>query len=186
MKETNAGSVYSPELIEFATVGVEFCALVEQAAAHRTTDFIDKASKVLPLLYLKTALLPPYEYSEEVDFVEEYITEESYEQVRSAVESLLGSYDSFLDARHSDMQYSDTPVGASIGECLADVYQQVGNLLGVVRQSNDRAIPQAIGRCLTYFGEYWGNRLLAAASALHELRYSEVYRTWEEEERAED
>ena len=84
------------------------------------------------------------------------------------------------------MQYSDTPVGASIGECLADVYQQVGNLLGVVRQSNDRAIPQAIGRCLTYFGEYWGNRLLAAAGALHELRYSEVYRTWEEEERAED
>ncbi|OWR78109.1 DUF5063 domain-containing protein [Porphyromonas gingivalis] len=186
MKETNAGSVYSPELIEFATVGVEFCALVEQAAALRTTDFIDKASKVLPLLYLKTALLPPYEYSEEVDFVEEYITEESYEQVRSAVESLLGSYDSFLDARHSDMQYSDTPVGASIGECLADVYQQVGNLLGVVRQSNDRAIPQAIGRCLTYFGEYWGNRLLAAAGALHELRYSEVYRTWEEEEKAED
>ena len=181
MKETNTGNVYSSELIEFATVGVEYCALVEQASTHSTADFIDKASKLLPLLYLKAALLPPYEYSEETDYVEEYIVEDAYEQVRNTIVALLGEYDSFLDARHADMRYSDTPVGASIGEYLADVYQQVGNLLGIVRQSNDAAIPTAIGRCRSYFAEYWGNRLIAAAGALHELRYGEVYRMLEEE-----
>lgn len=182
MKDQKDKTIYSPELIDFVTVGVEFCALLEQASTNQPLDFVDKASKILPLLYLKTALLPPYEYSDEIDVVEEYIQEDTYERVRMSVVTLMGEFDSFLDAQHADMRYSDTPVGASIGEYLADVYQQVGNLLGVVRQSNDSAIPLAIGRCRYYFGEYWGGRLLAAEAALHELRYSESFRYLEEEE----
>lgn len=163
---------YNTTLIDFAQVGVELASLLEQASEILRHDFIDQSVKILPLLYIKARLLPKYDYDPTLDYAPEYISEESYDFVGQAVAAKLGEYDSFLTTMLSDMQYSDAPMSASISEYLADVYQQVGNLLGVLREEETSMLPTAIGRCRYYFAEYWGRHLLAALQALHELSVS--------------
>lgn len=168
-------SIYTPTLIQFATTGVEFASLVERGDALR--PFVKSSLRLLPLLYSQVLTLPEYLYSPETDYIEEYITEQSYEQVRERIANILGEHDSYLTTASSQMQYSDTPLTSFISEAMADVYQHVGNLLGVLREQNELALPGAVGRCLLYWREHWGLTLCSALSALHA-----VYISLEEDE----
>ncbi len=165
-KEDNQ-SIYTPELIAFAQTGVEFASLLEQRGDKAV--FIHKLLKVLPRLYSLMLSLPSYFYNPEEDFIEEYITEESYEHIRGKLEALLGSDDLYLSTNHVDIEYSDTPIATSLSEQLSDIYQHVGNLLGIIRQENISALPAAIGRCRLYWQEHWGLALISALGALHQL-----------------
>ncbi len=160
-------SLYTQEVLEFAAVGVRLAALLEQASDQ--SSFIQQAVLQLPQLYLSTLRLPDYLYDSEMDYLEEYITEGAYEAVRGRISSLLGEGDAYLTTQSDQMQYSDTPIAAFISEALADVYQQIGNLLGILRDENEEALPAAIGRCRYHFSEYWGRELLEALTALHQL-----------------
>ena len=141
-------SLYTKEVLEFAAVGVRFASLLEQASSLSERAFVHEAILVLPQLYLSTLRLPDYLYSPEEDYIEEFVTEETYEGVRLRVAELLGEKDSFLSCQSEEMQYSDTPLAAFVSEYLADVYQQTVNLLGILRDENEEALPAAIGRCL--------------------------------------
>ena len=55
-KENNP--IYERNTLEFVTVALEFCTFVENAGNTGLFDFLDKAVKILPLLYLKATLLP--------------------------------------------------------------------------------------------------------------------------------
>ena len=77
--------------------------------------------------------------------------------------------DAYLSAQSQEMAYSDTPIAAFISEGLADVYQHVGNLLGILRDQNEEALLPAVGRCRYYFFEYWGQTLLESLTALHHI-----------------
>ena len=55
-KENNP--IYERNTLEFVTVALEFCTFVENAGNTGLFDFLDKAAKILPLLYLKATLLP--------------------------------------------------------------------------------------------------------------------------------
>ncbi|MDO4673393.1 MAG: DUF5063 domain-containing protein [Porphyromonadaceae bacterium] len=179
--EEKEQSLFTSEVIDFARVGVDFATLMEQNHNASYPDFIDKMTKILPLLYIQTKLLPEYSYDSETDYAPVYVTEESYDNIRSSTEVLLGQNDTFLTTQHEDMQYSDTPIGCSIAECLADIYQQVGDLLGTIREQDEMLLPSAIGRCLFYFHQYWGQRLTAALGALHSLCCLQVFGDEEED-----
>lgn len=160
-------NIYSPELIDFTAVGVEFATLVETPTEAR--ELVLGLLQILPRLYLQTMRLPEYLYSPEEDYIEEYITEYGYERVRGALADVLGEQDTFLRLSAEDAQGEQTPTLSFISECLADVYQHVGNLLGIVKERNELALPAAIGRCLALFREYWGEQLLTAQMAIHRL-----------------
>ena len=187
-------SLYTKEVLEFAAVGVKFASLLEQASSLGERAFIQEAILVLPQLYLSTLRLPDYLYSPEEDYIEEFVTEETYEGVRLRVAELLGEKDSFLSCQAEEMQYSDTPLAAFVSEYLADVYQQTVNLLGILRDENEEALPAAIGRCLFHFHSYYGLHLLEALTALHRLHTQllsssddeEDYRDDEEEDDEDD
>lgn len=110
-------------------------------------DFVDKATKLLPLLYLKASLLPEVESEEETE-LELSVSEDMYESVRSRIAGLLGERDSYLETFHADMRYSDTPIAAFISENLADVYQDTGNFVSLFRQGNEEVMQEAIALCL--------------------------------------
>lgn len=122
-KENNP--IYERNTLEFVTVALEFCTFVENAGNTGLFDFLDKAVKILPLLYLKATLLPEAEEDEDAE-PELTVTEDMYESVRNRIAGLLGEKDSYLETFHPDMQYSDTPIAAFISENLADVYQDTG------------------------------------------------------------
>ena len=169
-KKTNA--VYDRNTVEFVTVALEYCTFVEKASQMEVFDFVDKATKILPLLYLKAALLPEVEVDDMFD-PELHVTESMYDAIRTGVASLLGEHDTYLDTFRPDMAYSETPIAAFISEDLADVYQDVGNFVSLFRQGNEEVMQEAVALCRTNFCNYWGQRLLNALKALHDLRYSD-------------
>ena len=56
--EKEENPIYERNTLEFVTVALEYCTFVETAGNTGLFDFVDKATKLLPLLYLKASLLP--------------------------------------------------------------------------------------------------------------------------------
>ena len=169
MKENNP--IYERNTLEFVTVALEYCTFIEQAKDATLFDFTDKATKLLPLLYLKAGLLPEVEQDDDLE-LELTVTEDMYESAREHISDLLGEDDAYLETFHPDMQYSDAPIAAFISENLADVYQDTGNFVALFRQGNEEVMQEAIAICHTNFMEFWGQSLLNALKALHSVRYS--------------
>ena len=165
--------IYNKNTLEFVTVTLEFCALMETSSKHTLFSFSDKAVKILPLLYLKATLLPSIEEPYEEYDTEHFITENTYEAIRFRTADLFGEYDSFLETFHPDMEYSDTPVAATISENLADIYQDLGDFAALFRQENEVVMNQALYFCEENFRLHWGQKLLNALKAIHVVRFNE-------------
>jgi hypothetical protein len=169
--------LYSKNTLEFVTVAVEFCAFLENTRNVTLIPFLDRAVKLLPLLYLKATLLEHPEGAgkeEPDDCPEVFIDEETYEVVRTQLAAILGEYDTFLDTFHPDIKYSDTPIASTISENLADVYQDIGNFAAQFRQENEATMTGALAECEENFRLYWGQKLLNALKALHTVRFNEA------------
>lgn len=165
--------IYDKNTLEFVTVALEFCALVETVSQHTLFSFTDKAVKIIPLLYLKATLLPGMEEPEDDNEPEHFITEHTYEAIRYRIANLLGEHDSYLDTFHPDIRYSDTPIASTISESLADVYQDLGDFAALFRQENEEVMAQALYNCRESFRVYWGQKLLNALKALHVVHFNE-------------
>lgn len=179
-RQNSEGSIYSPQLIEFASVGVEFAGLVERAEDLRA--LLQGCLRTLPRLYSLMLTLPAYLYDAETDYIEEYISEHSYDRVRLRLSDLLGEYDTYLTTLADGVEYTETAVLAFISEQLADVYQHIGNLLGILREENEQALPLAIGRCHLYWREHWGASVCSVLGALHQAYLSLPEEDLEEDE----
>ena len=162
--------VYSKDIVEFVTVGVEYCSLIEQAGEMERNDFTLKLSRLLPLLYLKATLLPAEEV--DTDDLENFVTEEQYEYLRALVAKLLGEADDYLEVFDDNMAYSETPLAASIAEGLADIYQDVRDLLEIYRIGHEELSQAAISRCRSNFVTYWGQKLVNVMRPLHALTFA--------------
>lgn len=169
-KEKNP--IYAPGTLEFVTVALEYCTFIEKVNELTLFSFVDKMTKLLPLLYLKAALLPRLEPDEEAD-LENTVTEAMYDDIRDRLAAILGERDVFLDTFHEDMRYSDTPIAASISENLTDVFQDIGDFIALFRQGNEPVMREALALCGQNFRHYWGERALNALRALHAIRYGE-------------
>lgn len=170
--ENENSPVYNRNTIEFVTVALEFCSFVETAGKFSRFEFTDKATKLLPLLYIKASLLPEIDETEDSE-PELSVTEDMYELVRNQIAVLLGERDTYLETFHPDMQFSDTPIAAFISENLADVYQDTGNFISLFRQGNEEVMLESISLCHESFRRFWGQQLLNALKALHAVRYDE-------------
>jgi hypothetical protein len=167
----NSNPVYDHNTIEFVTIALEWCTFLENAENFHVDEFIDRSTKLLPLLYLKTALLPEVEATEFVE-LGSYVSEEAYEAMRTKISGMLGEADTYLETFHQDMQYSDTPVAASIAENLCDIYQDVGDFCHTFRNGPEDIMRESIAEIVDTFRLYWGQSLLNALKALHAIRYA--------------
>ena len=169
--EKGSNPVYDKNTLEFVTVAFEFCSWME-SVGHDLPAFVDKATKLLPLLYLKATLLPDTEADDDAE-VSHFVTEETYHALRDRLAALLGEYDTYLETFVPDMQYSDTPVAAFISENLSDMYQDLGNFVSLFRQGYKETMRLSLALCTENFRMYWGQSLLNALKALHAVRYNE-------------
>lgn len=163
--------IYSEAVVEFVTVSVEYCKRLETCQEFGQDDFIDVFCKILPLLYLKASLLVGLVSDEEEGFVEHPVTENDYNYVRNCVADLLMDKDDYLDVFVEDFKYSDRPIRQTISENLADVYQNLRNFIEVYRQGYDDAMLQALSEVVVTFELEWGQKLLNALRALHDVKY---------------
>lgn len=162
--------VYSSNVIEFVTVTAQTCLFLENIPENTKEEFISKALKLLPLLYLKASLIdiPETVFDDEP---ERFVTVEDYNFIKEQIENLLGSDDSYLEVFHPDMSLSDTPIAAFISENLADIYQELKDFAANYQTIDTDIMNDALVACLNAFGEHWGQKLLNALRAMHSIRF---------------
>lgn len=181
MEESFEHPVYAPNVIEFVTVGNEFCKWLEDVEAQSRADFISTALKILPLLYLKATMLPKTDTMLE-DFLEKHVMEEDYEFIRFQVQSKTGRFDDYLEVFTADMQRSDLPLTSTVSENMADIYQDVKDFLMGYRTAVTEIMNDALVELVTQFESYWGQRLVNVLRALHMVYYGGESLEDEEEE----
>ena len=89
--DENKHNLYDKNILEFVTVAAQFCNMLENVTDFSRKDFLDKITKVLPLLYLKADLMPEYEGYEGIS-LEEFVDEDNYNIVRNNIALLLTEY----------------------------------------------------------------------------------------------
>lgn len=159
--------IYRRDVLDFVTIATEFCKQVEQCAGSERSEFVDVMQRLLPMIYLKAAMVE--EVEEGVGYVEAAVTEEDYEYVRAQIAAIMRDADDFLDVFVESFRYSDAPVVCTISENLADVYQALRNMVEAFRSEIDEAMEVALYECLEDYRLRWGQLLLGATRALHEL-----------------
>ncbi len=117
----------------------------------------------------------PISLEEEEDdrtYYPSYIDEDYYENVRRHIEALLGPDDVFLETFEEDMKYSDTPIAASVSECLADIFQPLYNFISIVKETDGDELEGAYRECKENFAAYWSQTLCNVLRALNHLFYN--------------
>lgn len=166
----NENNIYDKNIIEFVTVGVEFCSFIERTNDIPYPEFLDTSVKLLPLLYLKATLLP--DSRDEYDgTAEHFVTEEVYEYIRTLLCRKLGENDAYLEVFQEDMQYSETPIVANISEDLTDIYQDIKDFVSTFSLGHEESIREALAGCRENFAAYWGQKSVNVLRALHHLRF---------------
>jgi len=132
--------------------------------------FVDTALKILPLLYIKASLIPACELIG-TGFLEQYVSEETYNIIRMQVAETLGEEDDYLEVFLPDMAYSDTPIKKCISEDLSDIYQDLKDFVYVFQQALNETMNDSLVRCKVNFETFWGQRLVNTLRALHNIKY---------------
>jgi len=164
--------IYSKNVIEFITVANEFCSFLERADEMESADFLGRLQKLLPLLYLKASLIPELEFDAEDD-LEKYVTEVYYNIILQKVAEHTAAGDDYQEVFLPGMQFSETALTSSISENIADIYQDIKDLVMSFRTLNDEVMEQALCECQQNFARIWGQKLVNCLRALHNLIYSE-------------
>lgn len=163
---TTTHYVYTEPVLELVRVCTECCRILEQCGETSTPEFCRTMRVVLPMVYLKMTLLGDVP---EVDgWNEPRLTEEDYEYVRSSIAQAMASYDDFLDTFVEDFKYSEHPVLCTVSEALADVYQQIRELVEAFRSGYEESMLAALSDCASEFRLQWGQKLLNALRAIHD------------------
>lgn len=161
------------KIIAVTSLAAEYCRTLENCRNLETAEFVDRMLNLLPRLYLAFTDVAPDETSflEEGEYFESYVDEDFYDSIRRNCETLLGPDDTFLETFEENMKYSDTPIAASISECLADIFQPLYNFISVVRDTEGEKIEEAYRDCRENFESYWAQTLCNVLRAVNYLKY---------------
>ncbi len=173
MREEGLNSlVYSKNVIEFITVANEFCSFLERADEMESADFLGRLQKLLPFLYIKASLVPEFEFEADDD-LEKYVTEVDYNIIQQKIAGHTGAGDDYQEVFVPGMQFSETALTASISENVADIYQDIKDLVMSFRTLNEEVMEQALWECQQNFVQIWGQKLVNCLRAVHSLVYAE-------------
>jgi hypothetical protein len=156
--------VYSKNTLEFITVCNDFCITMSYPAKIDFVSLTDYLVKVLPLLYLKAALLPEVEVSNP-DMNERFVTQEEWEKLFLELRKLMGGNDEFwyIDQNSENAD----PIKGSISEHLADIFQDLQDFLLLYQKNSIDAKENALNEVARSFRLYWGYRLVNVQNILH-------------------
>ena len=157
--------------LAFTALCNEYCATLERAAQMDERELVGNMARLLPRIYICAADLKEPTLDEE-GYIDGYLQEETYEQIRLSLESVLGEDDTYLEVFESDMKYSDTPIGASLAEGLADLFQVFYNFIETVRDAPDELAAAAINAVHDDFKLVWGQTLTNIMRHIHSIYYN--------------
>ena len=169
-------TILTPGRLALIALANEYCQALENVPETGLGDFVASMTRLLPRLYMAASDLQNPVVTGEADeddvYLEEALDESRYDSVRRSIEALVGADDVYLETFESDMKYSDTPIGASISESLADLFQELYNFTDTVRNARVEMIPAALAALKDDFETYWSQTLCNVMRPLNNLRYN--------------
>ena len=165
--------VYSKNVVEFVTVGNEYCASVENVSHISATENMQRLQKLLPLLYIKASVLPKVEPLLD-DELEKYVSELDYNMLHQEWLQILNENDSFYEVFDPSIQFGQETVTASVSENLMDIYQSLKDFISNYSIGNEEVMNDSLAECLFHFEQSWGQQLVNVLRAIHMLVYSDA------------
>ncbi len=169
----------SKNVIEMVTVANEYCFFMDTIEGKTKLSIIEFVHRVIPLMYVKGTLLPEIEpgYPEAN---ERFVTQEQWENIFTLLRKKFGSDDEFwiIDPQHIN---ETEPLKASLSENMADIYQDMKDIIMLFQKNTVAARENAIADCRTLFAERWGYKIGNILSQLHHLLYNNENEIFEEE-----
>lgn len=165
--------IYSSQVIDFITVSAEYCVNLEKTEPIEKKAFLEMMTKLLPLIYVKAAVLPAIDDMVDDVILQDYVSEDDYNEVQNRIWRILKEDDDYLEVFSPDLQFSETPVVATISENLADIYQDLKNFIAVYADRNEECMAAAILKVQENFRTYWGQKLVNAMRPMHEILYGD-------------
>jgi hypothetical protein len=168
MTSNNEDRSISKNVLEVITIANEICLFLEEIEKYDKQYIYLYLQKILPLLYLKGALMP---YVDPVtdEIVERFVNQEEWQNIYNALKNKITSDDSFIFIDYTSKN-NETEAG-SISELLADIYQELKDFLLLYQKNTSTARQNAVHTCREMFEEYWGVRLMNVHKAIHMLLY---------------
>ena len=164
MTKIQDNPVYSKNTLEFVTVCNDFCITMSYPDKTDFLSLTDYMVKVLPLLYLKAALLPEVEVSNP-EMNQRFVTQEEWEKLFLELRKLIGDNDEFW---YIDPNIENTePLKGSLSEHLADIFQDLQDFLLLYQKNSLDAKENALNEVSKSFRMYWGYRLVNTHKILH-------------------
>lgn len=161
-----------PNELAFLALANEYCAAMEGAREAVREEFVAAMLRMLPRIYIAATDLRRDDTAMSDAYVADALDEDYYEAVRMRVAALMGEDDAYLEVFEQDMKYSDTPIGASISEGLADLFQVFYNIVQTARDATPELISELIPELRDDFANYWSQTLCNVLRALNKIHYS--------------
>lgn len=158
--------------LAFIALCNEFCGAVEHCAEADRDTFIDTMLRLLPRIYISATDLTGDLTGAADGYIAESLTEDYYDSMRRAVETVMGEDDTYLDVFEDEMKFSDTPIAATVSEGVADLFQVFYNYIETVRDATDDLIADATATVRDDFATYWSRRLCNTLRAINAVKYN--------------
>ena len=159
-------------LLEVVSLSKSYCDLCQSALEFSKEEFINHALNLLPRIYWNFFDLQSGVILGEMDYFSEYVDESLYGEIQRSIASVMGVSDTFLETFEEDMKYSETPITASVSECMADIFQPLFNFVSIVHDSEGEQMQEAFISCKEDFESYWSQTLCNVLKALNNIKYS--------------
>lgn len=158
-------------LLDLVAISKTYCELCQDALNYTKSEFTDRALDLLPRIYWNFFDLSAGVSLVKSDYFSDYVDEQLYGEIQTAIASVMGSSDMFLETFEEDMKYSDTPISASISEGMADIFQPLFNFVSIVHDSEGSQLEDAFINCKDDFENYWSQTLCNVLKALNNIKY---------------
>ncbi len=165
-------STLQPGELAFLALANEYCATLEGARDTDRYTFTGAMLRLLPRIYIAASDLRRDDTAMTDAGVADALDEDYYNAVRDAVAALMGEDDAYLEVFEQDMKYSDTPIGASVAEGLADLFQVLYNIVQTARDATPELIAEIIPGVREDFADYWSQTLCNVLRAINKIHYS--------------
>ena len=166
-------NIYSDKVVDFVKAAAEYCLTLENARQSMPRELVGKLTTLLPYIYIRATGLVG-RVSDNGLNADPQVTEEDYNYIRLAAFDVLGQYDEYLDVFVEDMKYSDRPILRSVSEDLADIYQDLRNLLATYREGMEEITEAALYDTIESFRHDWGQKAVNVMRPLHDILYNQM------------
>ena len=161
-------------LLEIVSLSKNYCDLCQGALNYTKSEFVDHSLDILPRLYWNFFDLTQGVSLGEMEYFSDYVDESLYGEVQKSIATVMGVSDVFLETFEEDMKYSETPISASISECMADIFQPLFNFVSIVHDSEGEQLEEAFINCKEDFENYWSQTLCNVLKALNNIKYKGI------------